>query len=368
MQSWIGRLAIFCCLLTACDKNEKEVEPPRNRTVLVYMIADNNLSRWTSVNVEKMMEAYKGEGNLIMYIDGYDGAPRLEKLEMSANTCKRRVIREYEERNSASPEVLKSVIDEVSRDFPAESYGLLLWSHGTGWLPSDPKTKAFGQDGSNWMELTELAPALPDNFFDFILFDACYMGCVEVAYALRNKTNYLITSPAEVLEDGFPYDKITPYLWGGEEDYRELCRNYYDYYNSKTGLSRSATVSLVKTEHLEGLAEATRNILQGKEEQIRDLDRREIQCIDRPGSLYWRDILYDFDDYINHLAPSGAQYDVFKQQLEQVILFEAHTESFFEQVFYRKFCGLACYIPQTQHPGLNQFYETQDWMKAVYGY
>lgn len=366
MQNWIGCLLVFCCLLTACDKNKEEVKPRLNRTVLVYMIADNSLNRWTSVNVEKMMETYKGEGNLILYIDGYEGAPRLEKLEKSGDSCRRQVIRTYEERNSASPEVLKSVIDEVVRDYPAESYGLLLWSHGTGWLPSDPRTKAFGQDGSDWMELTGLAVALPDRLFDFILFDACYMGCVEVAYALRNKTNYLITSPTEVLENGFPYNKIVPYFWGGEEDYRELCRKYYDHYNSMSGNWRSATVSLVKTEHLQVLAEITQNILNGKDEQIKNLDRSKIQGIDRRGSLYyWYDVLYDFDDYIHQLA-SSEQYEVFKQRLRQVIVFEAHTESFFEQVFFRKFCGLGCYIPQTEHPGLNQFYETQDWTKAVY--
>lgn len=33
------------------------------------------------------------------------------------------------------------------------------------------------------------------------------MGGIEVAYELRNKTDYMIASPAEVISNGFPYEK-----------------------------------------------------------------------------------------------------------------------------------------------------------------
>ena len=54
---------------------------------------------------------------------------------------------------------MRSVIGEVVSLYPADSYGLVLWSHGTAWLPSDyqNKLKAFGQDGNNWMEIDDLA-------------------------------------------------------------------------------------------------------------------------------------------------------------------------------------------------------------------
>ena len=48
--------------------------------------------------------------------------------------------------------------------------------------------------------------------FDYILFDACLMSQVEVAYELRDTADYLILSPAEVMSAGFPYFKITKYL------------------------------------------------------------------------------------------------------------------------------------------------------------
>ena len=39
------------------------------------------------------------------------------------------------------------------------------------------------------------ADAVPH--FDFVLFDACFMQSIEVAYALRNFTDYYIGSPTE---------------------------------------------------------------------------------------------------------------------------------------------------------------------------
>lgn len=378
MRFTIGFFLVFCLFIMACHKEDDKIEPGNgngdridsvltNRTVLVYMVGDNSLSRWTSANIKKMEESFRGEGNLIMYVDDYNDSPLLVRLVAKTDgTCVRDTIRKYEEGNSASPAVVSAVIAEVCGMYPADSYGLILWSHGTGWLPSDSRTRAFGQDGNNWMELTELTSALPDRCFDFILFDACYMGGVEVAYALRNKTNYLIASVAEIWEDGFPYDAIVGNLWKGEEDYRKVCQEYFDFYNSMSGIKRSGTISLVKTEGLEKLAEATRDIVAGKEELIMNLNRNDIQRIDRRGSLYWYNILYDFDDYIGHLSPTDRQYEVFKQRLAEVMVFEAHTETFGGEVVYRKCCGLSSYIPQSEHPGLNDFYAKQDWTRAVY--
>lgn len=371
MQSWIKYLLIFCYVLTGCHKNNPEPIPVpvpwSDRTVLVYMVGENSLSRWTTENLDKMLKTFQGEGNLMVYMDSYEGVPQLVKAVMNDNgIASAEIVKTYEERNSASPDILKETIEEVCLEYPASSYGLVLWSHGTGWLPSTLKSRAFGQDGNNWMELNDLASALPDGRFDFILFDACYMGCVEIAYALRNKTGYLISSPAEIWEDGFPYDEVVGNWWGGEESYREVCRKFYDFYNSREGIRKSGTISLVKTENMDALAEATRVILQGKDEQIANLDRSSIQRIDRTGSLIWDNILYDFDDYISHLSPTAEQYDIFSRELDKVILYEAHTPSYGNQIFYQKFCGLSSYIPQSRQTWLNTFYAGLEWTQTVY--
>ena len=234
---------IYRCLLLltlafftfACEKDDDFPAPDVDRTVLVYLASDNNLYRFALQNLNDMKSAMKGlDGNLLVYIDELNGTSRLSKIESDGTE---RVIETYGKENSASAAVLRRVVDRALTLYPAESYGLILWSHGMGWIPAGieeagassglffprdseayPVTKHFGADTENGssvhMEISDLAAALPDDLtFDFILFDACFMGGVEVLYEMRHAAHYLIASPAEILGSGFPYDRIIPLIF-----------------------------------------------------------------------------------------------------------------------------------------------------------
>ena len=58
-----------------------------------------------------------------------------------------------------------------------------------------------GADGNRYMNISDLVTILSADavpHFDFVLFDACFMQSIEVAYALRNFTDYYIGSPTEI--------------------------------------------------------------------------------------------------------------------------------------------------------------------------
>ena len=42
----------------------------------------------------------------------------------------------------------------------------------------------------------------------FIMFDDCYMSSMEVAYDLKDVTDYIIASTSEVMAYGMPYEKV----------------------------------------------------------------------------------------------------------------------------------------------------------------
>lgn len=52
--------------------------------------------------------------------------------------------------------------------------------------PPKPLTQSFGLDMSDELNINDLKKSLPVHS-DFILFDACYMGSIEVLYELREK-------------------------------------------------------------------------------------------------------------------------------------------------------------------------------------
>ena len=130
--------------------------------------------------------------------------------------------------------------------YPAEEYGLILWSHGTSWLPAGRGLRSFGSDSGKEMNIVDLAKALPLHF-KFILFDACLMGAVEVVYELRNTTDYIIASSTETIAEGFPYHLILPELVKQNPDWTKVAQQYFDYYNNQQGVYQSATVSVILT-------------------------------------------------------------------------------------------------------------------------
>lgn len=367
----ISILSVLCLsFLLSCNKNEEKTLP--QRTVLIYMAGDNSLSSFVEYNMKMIEEGCKNadleNGNIIAYIDTINATPGLYQFRKDKNGIVSRVlIKEYEEENSASPENLRSVITTVKEQFPSESMGIVLWSHGTAWLPSnlDSYLRSFGQDGNNYMELDDLSYVLNDFHFDFILFDACYMASVEVVYALRNCTDYIIGSATEILADGFPYNEITPMLLNA--DVTGIADSFYNHYDQMSGVSRSASVSVVKTSELDNLADACRNILSKQtEESLYNIDLYQVQALEY---LTWNNHkLYDMEDYLSQIA-SNEEYTNLKTAMDKAIIYKACTpENYFAQcgsITIDKFSGLSIYAYQKNYPKLNDWYDQLEWATYV---
>lgn len=355
--------------LTACDKNDPVPHPQKaSRTVFVYMAADNSLGRdnFDSDNITGMIEgtttASLNGGNLIVYKDSRSADPQLIKITPTGEE----VIRDYPEHsNSASPEVLSEVIKEVKEKFPAESYGIILWSHGSNWFPSSMhQTRAFGQDNnSNWMELSDLQEAIPDHGFDFLIFDACYMGGVEVVYAMKEKADYIVAAPSEIMGSGMPYKDIVPYLFTTTPDLKTLCDTFYNYYANSS--APYATISLIATAQLDNLAAVTRSIMADNYAKTKDIDLNDLQRYFRPK--YYG--MYDFDDYISRIAPDNL-YTQFQDALDQAVIYKKNTATFLlGQGGYRitHYSGLSSFILTDEKVvGINDKYKELDWYRAVY--
>ncbi|MCC8089074.1 MAG: clostripain-related cysteine peptidase [Rikenellaceae bacterium] len=380
-----------------------------SRTVLVYMAAENSLNDYAYNNIAEMMAGIEavshltGKNNIIVYLDPAKAdssdpvagnVPRLIHITTDNNGKARKdILKYYEESDSSSPEVMRSVIYEVCNKFPAEQYGLILWSHGMGWAPYEddlmnywiygsqtsaqisyglqnplyddglPMTKAFGQDGNNWMTNQDMVDAIPSNLFDFIIFDACFMGSVEVLYELRDKADYFISSVAEILAEGFPYLYIMDLLLTPGNNYQEICEAYFEFYanHDKGGSYRSATVSLVQSSELENLAFAVRNVVQADRDRAVNVDLSSVQRYDR----YNNKIIYDLGDYIEKISAS-AEYEVFTSALDRAVLYKAHTTSFLNFTI-NTHSGLSVYIPAPDYEQyITPYYIQLPWYDAVW--
>lgn len=379
-------LLSFCMILVSCEKSDP-VEPDPNRTVLVYMAADNDLSSDSDANIEQMLEGMKNKtGRLVIYLDPAYDVPHLMTIKGSKNPVVD-TLETYPEENSASVEVLSRVIGDTRRLFPSQSYGLILWSHGQGWIPANSsfhgarslsvgrstilRTKYFGVDvkpvdgsGTSYIDIKQLSEAITGKF-DFILFDACFMSSIEVLYELRDRADYFIASPAEIISDGFPYDHICPYLWGDVVDMKKICTAFFNYYNTHPDPNnvgwQSATVALVKSDELEELMVTVQDILKGR------TDFQGLNVWRYPLSNYTLpNVFYDLGDYINAVADDSGKA-AFRKQLEKTVIYKAATPKFFGATIPAdKYSGLSTYIPLSQWWNMNTTYFELEWPQHVY--
>lgn len=267
-------LCLLGCALSACDSDkEDEARGPEGRTILVYQVADNNLGDygWDTADIREMQTAAQrgdiGNNRLLVYNSRWTGVYLMEITQSGIDTLKvypRTPL-------SVTSRRMTEVLDDMRTYAPAPAgiYGLVLWSHGTGWLQdgipdekNQPRRRSFGYERTGEkMNITTLGRTLEDQGLAFVYFDCCLMMSAEVMYELRDCAPYIIGSSTELPNPGMRYDlNMAPMLYADLQGLTAAAKNTYNHYNSCTGEDRSCTMSVVDTSKIPALAEATRAI------------------------------------------------------------------------------------------------------------
>lgn len=374
----LKRVFLFICaavaVITSCDNTIPEPDPipgEATRTVFIYIAADNNLNGFVNNNLKAMVKGAEGNnlnnGNLLIYVDPANDTPCLYQITKTDSVVTLQPIVEYtEEQNSVQKETLQNAIAYVLENYPAKSYGLGLWSHGTAWLPGDAAnkvTRSFGDDHKEVMEINDLRDAIPDHTFDFIFFDACYMASAEVIYALKDKAKEIMASSTEIMADSYPYNKLLKYFFTDEPQLDLACQAFYDHYNALTGADHTATISLTSTDGLAQLTPVIKEILANHPDYLDALP--DVQPSDY---LYSERVLYDLKDFIDKIA-TPDEATKFDAAFRQTVLYSKNTETcYFIKVGIRNtknIHGLSVFV-MGQYPQLDAWYKQLDWYKAIY--
>lgn len=370
-RAMLRLLAPGLLLAASCGKEPEpgSVQPPpeRRHTVLAYLGRDNSLSGSAEEKIAPMLEGWNPrQGDLVIYEDMAGRSPRLYEACRDGGANSVRIVSEYEEQNSAGTEVLGRVVDEVKRRYPADSYGLILFSHASGWLPpatlDSPRSRSVIVDGSDEMELADFAAALPDGLFDYIVFEACFMAGIEVAYGLRDKARYILASSAEILSPGFreAYRSSLGDLPDGEEGLVRFARRAFEWADGQSGAYRSSTLTVIRTSGLAALGRFLReNAGPGT-----GIGTADIQHFDRYGDR----LFFDFEDYFSRRLATETLRQQLSTRIGDCLAYRAATPSFmagFGGFDIRRHSGLTTYIEQREFPFLNAEYRKTDWYRDV---
>ena len=385
MKSRLFLLLWMCCsvLLTACENDEPTPQPPveGSRTVLAYLASDNSLSSFALADLEEMrlgMEKVSANNvHLLVYIDS-NSSPRLIELKNEGGELVENTVKTYENRNSVGVAETLEVFDDVFKndEYRAESYGLIYWSHGDGWIPNPlPATRWVGQDGNRYMNISDLVTILSADavpHFDFVLFDACFMQSIEVAYALRSFTDCYIGSPTEIPGPGARYDVLVPALFSDGEVALKVAAAYYTPYKEiylgqwiqNDPWNAGVSVCVLKSSELEPLASITKQVLS-----------------DNTDSDELRSIVFDYDQR-SKMHVGYYDFVELMQQLTDASGFAAWKQAYDLAVSYwqttPKNCsgstgmfsmegssGVSHYIPSSSHQSAAVAYRSTEWYKSA---
>lgn len=326
-------------LLAACsDDHADDVPQPGTvkgrRTVILYMAAENSLGtdgylRMDSTEVMKGRIWLANEDRLLMFIDDEKGS-RLYRVTKQ-NSTPTLVHRWNRKLNAADSETLREVCQITKEQFPAEEYGLVCWSHATGWIPPTPAStqnvplKSFGLDrgneaaGNSEMLIEDFAEAIEASgmHFTYIFFDCCLMQTIEVAYALRHVTERVIAAPMSIAACGADYEsQIRNGLFAKEP--AEIAKAYvadaYDPAKSYAYGSWGIAMSCLRTDGLETLAAVLRRHLpQSALAEKTSPDMNGVLFYQYYGSAQkYRPHAFDMAAALRHILPADAAEETVK--------------------------------------------------------
>lgn len=305
-------------------------------TFIFYMAGENSLYSYMAKDTSEIAQAMNripSDARVVLFLDD----SRSTHLYVGTRETPLQCVRTYSDNicTTDSAEML-SILSDIMTTYPARHYALAMNSHASGWVFEDAgsasvRRYSWGIDNGrrttsnqgrrmNIPTLARVLAKLPH--FDFILFDACFMQCIEVDYELRHVADYIIASPAEIPGDGAPYHILLPLLCqlpANDQLVRDIVQTYGDYYVTGAGAFsyRGVELSAVATSGLEDFAQASRPLITQLFAGRAQLDCTDVQRyspIRRPES--YADF-YDFGHLVYTFQPSD--YPLWHSALEQVM-------------------------------------------------
>lgn len=398
--------------LTACHK-DKDPEPQpavlADRTVLVYMSGECSLWSFVESDLYEMKTGSMtiGNNNLLVYVDrgSTNEIPWLARIKEGKyvdSVSIKDIVREMnltpartsvdDDPYASDGQVMEGVIRYAFKKYPSQNddYALAFFGHGSGWLMRDSvaytamaRKKGWGVDnGTNgssdngkWMNIPTMAKVLSKlPHLKYMFFDCCNMMCLEVAYELRNATDYIIGSPAEIPAVGAPYTTVVPAMFEPTTFWQSITDRYFE---QRAG-GYDVPLSVIKTSEMENLATATRTVLKAVAPQFGGEYPDMSDLIHYYYDYDHDKEFYDANDFILKYAEPD-DYDRWKQALDRAVVYKKMATSWminksswsnyygkYFTVTEEKYGGVSMFVPTyIQQTSDNRFIQRMAWYYAA---
>lgn len=403
MKRFLYLLILPLLLLVSCDVNEPDPggsgghdsgnkyipKDPAKMTLVVYAVASNDLYYFWKKDCDEILEGAQRIGAMgsDVQIVLYSVTPNAEKAQLSIVTKDEgkwsiKTFREYDRSIfSTDPKRISEVLNDVRDKIKSEKYGLILWSHASGWTPFlsqrdeiySSKKRAFGLDKDNdknedRCDIIELADAIPEGMFDFLWFDACYMGSVEVAYEMARKVPEMVAYPSEIAGEGLPYHLILPFIAAEEPDLDGAAQKMADYFNASSSPYSVGHYNLT-TPQLKNIKKMFQEVYAANPEPDNLLTLQKYSR--SPFGPF-----YDLREYVRNSVEglsgdSEALLQNFETALDEMVVYKSCSEISFnsyssynrEMWDQEKYSGLSVWHPGLGSSAFQEYLHQTEWGK-----
>ncbi len=394
---------LLCILfLHSCEGLYPPAEKERQMIFCYISCHDNQLSGASAeaINSIRNSELPPSDDDskvLLIYYHLADTVPVLSRFSRNSDgQCVEEKLMTYPGNNvisvqSLDPGQIRQVWKDAQALYPSTRQSFMISSHGSGYLPSgylsDPEdcanlkaqdpyrylvkssdgSRSVGPDDNIEIEIPTLVSAFSGTHFDFILFDCCLMGGIEVAYQLKDLCDYVIASPTEVMAKGIICGELIQVSFADETAgaVHSICENYMNRVRGDADFRNSGCITAVKTSELPELAAVCSDIYSSRRDFISKINSNSVQRYFR-SNQHW---FYDLDDFIRQIClnEDGTEDDAyakFRTAMGKAVVFKDTTPVFLE-ISINRYSGLSTYIPRATCPTLNSYYKNLEWNKAT---
>lgn len=257
--------------ITGADQDSGSGTPETKEWTFLVYLCGSDLGMSARADMEEMAASGFDEDrmNVVVYTGGarFWGGADIPTDMLAMQEIHNGVVKQVDAfplADMSASETLCQFLTVASGRYPARKYALILWDHGGGPNGGLFMDMLFNEDP---MSLAELKSALGDSPFgsgklEFIGFDACLMGGVEVAKAVAPYAGYMLAS--EESEPGLGWNYAFLGELGSDSSMEDIAQSIIDrYFESiqekspgQVGKNTLSCVDLSKMDEVEASCEA----------------------------------------------------------------------------------------------------------------
>jgi len=203
--------------------------------MMVYLALDNNL--WSMFYLPFLLDLQLASPmenlEVIILADGQINGDTM----LMRGTNGLEIIESLGEFNMGEPDSLRYLVDYATSTYEANKTLLYIMDHGGSWRGSCVDDSGVLGEKVDLLTMPEFRTALEGYHFDVLLWDACQMSNLEVAYEVRDVADYMIASGETVMVSPdlsmnvfMPHQVIEVLESDPGIEPREFCELFFDFY------------------------------------------------------------------------------------------------------------------------------------------